>query len=404
MPDILDENGIQVKTLNELIAEKTQAMKDIFGENIVTEANSPDGQLINISAQAGVDMRERIIDVYNSFDPDKCIGTIQDSRYKINGISRKGGTYTVQPIDITVSRTVKLQGLDENYNNPNATAFGVKDSGGNVWYLIDTTTVTDDVQFTRLPFRSASIGSATPTVGTITEQVAPIAGVVSVINSVAPTSIGEDQEEDLDFQIRRNKSVAVLGQGNVDVIYGMILQLQGVNDARVYGYNWEKFPDVDENGISPHFIWAIVEGGSNTEIAQVLYSNSGGSGMKGEVEVTLPTSNGNTFLAKFDRPKAVPLYIRFSIQETEAKTIFDYDSIKEYIAKNLKYSIGSYADTATPTNIASSALSQYSSSGTVVNLEISTNGSNYVSYIPCPDVQSQFVVDTSRININEINV
>ena len=31
MPDILDENGIQVKTLNELIAEKTQAMKDIFG-------------------------------------------------------------------------------------------------------------------------------------------------------------------------------------------------------------------------------------------------------------------------------------------------------------------------------------------------------------------------------------
>ena len=159
MPDILDENGIQVKTLNELIAEKTQAMKDIFGENIVTEANSPDGQLINISAQAGVDMRERIVDVYNSFDPDKCIGTIQDSRYKINGISRKGGTYTVQPIDITVSKTVKLQGLDENYNNPNATAFGVKDSGGNVWYLIDTTTVTDDKQFTRLPFRSASIGS-----------------------------------------------------------------------------------------------------------------------------------------------------------------------------------------------------------------------------------------------------
>ena len=402
MPDILDENGLQVKTLNELIAEKEAKYRELFGDDIILTSNSPDGQLINISAQAGVDIRERIVDVYNSFDPDKCIGTIQDSRYKINGILRTGGTYTIQPIDITVNRTITLDGLDGEYLNPNATSYAVKDSAGNTWFLIDTTTVFSGT--TTLPFRAKEIGLVQPVVGEITEQVTPISGVISVINSVAPTSIGEEQETDEEFQIRRNKSTALLGQGNNDTILASILALEGVNDARVYTYNWDKYPDIDENGISPHFIWAIVEGGANEDIAEVLYTNCGGAGMKGEVENEIYTINGNYFRTKFDRPKAVPLYIRFSIQETESKTIFDYDSIREYIAKNLKYSIGSYADTATPTNIASSALNQYSSSGTVVNLEISTNGSDYVSYIPCPDVQSQFVVDTSRIDINEINV
>ena len=404
MPDILDENGLQVKTLTELIEEKKQAYRDIFGSDVILDSNSPDGQLINISAQAGVDMRERIVDVYNSFDPDRCIGRVQDSRYKINGIARNGGTYTVQPIDIVVNKTVTLQGLDDNYNNPNATAYGVKDGAGNVWYLIDTTTITDTTTYNRLPFRSQSIGLVQPTIGEINEQVTPVSGVVSVINSVAPTSIGVEEEKDEEFQIRRNKSTSIMGQGNIDTILGQLLQLEGVNDAKVYTYDFSAYPNADANGLNPHYIWVVVEGGSNEEISDVLYTHCGGAGMKGDVSIGIQTVSGNTFLAKFDRPKAVPLYIRFSIQETESKTIFDYDSIKEYIAKNLKYSIGSYADTATPTNIASSALSQYSSSGTVVNLEISINGSNYVSYIPCPDVQSQFVVDTSRIDINEINV
>ena len=83
MPDILDEKGLQVKTLTELIQDKEKAIKGIYGEDVILESNSPDGQLISITAQAGVDIRERIVDVYNSFDPDKCYGTIQDSRYKI---------------------------------------------------------------------------------------------------------------------------------------------------------------------------------------------------------------------------------------------------------------------------------------------------------------------------------
>ena len=67
MPDILDENGLQIKTLDELVAEKEAIYRELFGEDVILDSNSADGQLINITAQAGVDIRERIMDVYNSF-------------------------------------------------------------------------------------------------------------------------------------------------------------------------------------------------------------------------------------------------------------------------------------------------------------------------------------------------
>ena len=404
MPDILDENGLQIKTLDELIAEKEAIYRELFGEDVILDSNSADGQLINITAQAGVDIRERIMDVYNSFDPDECIGRVQDSRYKINNIERKGGKWTIQPIDIVVNKTVTLQGLDENYGDANASSYAVKDSAGNVWYLIDTATVANNGEVARLPFRAKEIGIVQPIIGEITEQVTPITGVISVINSVAPTSLGEEEETDIEFQIRRNKSVAVNGQGNTDTIKAKILATEGVSDARVYDYDWESYPNADANGLNPHFIWAIVEGGSNQEIGEILYTNSGGAGMKGEVIVPVYSASGQVYNAKFDRPIAVPLYIKFSLQETEPNTIFDIEGIKDYIAKNLTYIIGELAETAKPTEIARAGLVSVSTSGAVINLLISTDGVDYKSYIPCPTVQSQFVVDTEKITIEEINL
>ena len=101
---------------------------------------------------------------------------MQDSRYKINNIYRNGGTFTVQPIDIKISKTVSLEGLDGNYNDANATAYGVKDSAGNAWYLIDSVTITNTEGVNRLPFRAKEVGVVEPIVGEITEQIKPVNG------------------------------------------------------------------------------------------------------------------------------------------------------------------------------------------------------------------------------------
>ena len=186
--DILDATGLQLKDYDTILNDFQSGMNGIYaqdGDTINFDSETPDGQLTNIVAQAMSDLRETIREVYNSFDPNKCSGTVQDSRYALNFLTRNGAKYTIQNIDVTVNQTVTLNGLDSNYSNPEASSYTVSDDAGNLWYLIDTTTLTAGT--TSLPFRSKNYGSYQSIIGTITNQVTIVLGVTAVNNSVAAT-------------------------------------------------------------------------------------------------------------------------------------------------------------------------------------------------------------------------
>ena len=142
MPDILDETGLTTSTFTEVRDTLVDDFRAIYGSDINVNQNSPDGQMINIFAQAGIDYRELATTIYNSFNPDTCIGTILDQRCAINNIQRLAGTFTILSITIVVDRTVTLQGLDADYNNVNGTGYTIQDNAGNQFVLIDTVTLT----------------------------------------------------------------------------------------------------------------------------------------------------------------------------------------------------------------------------------------------------------------------
>lgn len=99
MPEGITENGIQTDTYSTILQNLQESYTNIYakdGDNINYGSETPDGQLINILTQMGTDSRELATEVYNSFDPSKCTGVVQDSRYALNYIERKGGTYTIQ--------------------------------------------------------------------------------------------------------------------------------------------------------------------------------------------------------------------------------------------------------------------------------------------------------------------
>ena len=308
MADILDANGLSVDNYNTLLGNIQSDMNSIYavdGDNINFDSSTPDGQFTNILAQIGSDIREVVQEVYNSFDPDKCTGVIQDSRYSLNYLTRKGGSFTIQNIDVTTDKTVTLQGLDANYNDLNAASYTVSDNAGNLWYLIDTTTLLAGT--TSLPFRSQNLGLVQPTIGTINNQVTKVLGVTSVNNSVAPTTLGESQESDAEFRIRRNRSTATNGQNNYDAIIGQLLELDGVTDVQVHVNNTSS---TDSTGTNAYTVWVIAEGGANADIANVIYQNSTGLPTRGAIEVDVPSVSGQVFTTSFDRANPVSLYIQ----------------------------------------------------------------------------------------------
>lgn len=400
MADTLNANGLSVDNYNTLLNNIQDAMNSIYaidGDNINFDSSTPDGQFTNILAQIGTDIREVIQEVYNSFDPDKCSGVVQDSRYSLNYLTRRGGAFTIQNIDITADKTVTLQGLDANYNDLTAASYTVSDNAGNLWYLIDTTTLLAGT--TSLPFRSQNLGLVQPTIGTINNQVTKVLGVTSVNNSVAPTTLGENQESDAEFRIRRNRSTATNGQNNYDAMTGQLLELDGVTDVQVHVNNTSS---TDSTGTAAYTVWVIAEGGANADIANVIYQNSSGLPTRGAVSVDVPSVSGQMFTTLFDRVNPVPLYIQFDLKNTNSGVNITDDPIKEYIAENLIFTLNQPAETSYVTEIASAALLSFGSGLYALNVEVSTDGTTWADYIASASLKNKFVVDATRITINEV--
>lgn len=402
MADIIDSTGLTLSSYEELLSDLQEGMNEIYaqdGDSINFDSSTPDGQMTNIMTQIGSDMRELAREVYNSFDPDKCTGVLQDSRYALNFIERKGGTFTIQNIDVTANKTVELQGLDSNYNDLEASSYTVSDNAGNNWYLIDSTTILAGT--TSLPFRSQNLGLVQPTIGTITNQVTKVLGITGVNNSIAPTTLGEEQETDAEFRIRRERSVAINGQNNTDSMTGQLLALTGITDVKV----WVNSEDTtDSTGTAPYTVWVIVEGGANSDIADVIYQNACGLPTRGNVSVDTISVSGQQVTINFDRANPVPLYIRFDFQPTVDISAIDFASIKASLAGDLTYTLGQEAETSRITTFAQNAILVNGDCGYALNVEISTDGSTWEDYIESESYQDKFVVDPSRITITTIGV
>lgn len=373
MSDSLNYDGLSTKTNTELLSEIQQSLQNIYspnGEEINFSSASPDGQFSELLAEIGTVHRELLTSVYNATDPSKCDGAQQDSKYQLNYLTRKGGTYTTQYISVTATKTVTLQGLDGSYNDTTATAFTVSDDSGNLWYLIDTTTIYEGI--TSLEFRAAEIGAVTPTIGTINTIVTITEGITAVNNITGYTSLGTEQESNYDFRIRRENSTENQSGNNADAILGQILALNGVNNCVVWVNDTNA---TDDTGTLAHYLWVIADGGANTDIADIIYANKGGCGTRGSVTVPITTVSAQTLNINFDRPIIKPLYIKFDLYVTGDLTKISQSAIRDYIAENLLYEISEDAETSKVTTVCANAIENDGGGANALNVEISSGGS-----------------------------
>lgn len=370
--DELTYSGLQTKDFNTLLSEIQSSIQEIYGQNgeqINFGSNTPDGNFTNILAELGTVVRELITEVYNSCDPTKCSGAVQDTRYQINYLTRNVGTFTIQNVDITTNKTVSLQGLDGNYADEDATAYAISDDNGNIWYLIDSITLFSGTS--SVAFRAKEKGQIIPIIGTITNQVTIVDGVTNVINNVGYTSLGVEEESDNNFRVRRERSVANNSGNNLDSIIGNLLSLEGVDavNAHINVTN-----ETDETGTLPHYMWIVVEGGANTDIAEIIYSNMAGCGTRGQVSIPLMTLGLQTININFDRPTIKPLYIKFDLQLLVDLIEINQEAIKEYIANNLSYNIGENAETSKITEVCANAITSDGGGAYALNVKISSGG------------------------------
>lgn len=393
---ILDANGLTIDTLPEIVTQLEDGNKLIYGNDIIIDSNSPDGQLINLYAQSKRDVLELLNQVYSGFSLNNAIGTVLDERVSLLSIQRQGATFTQQQVQITVSGALTLQGLDSFANDLNGIGYTVADNTGTQFILLDTINIAVAGTY-NLTFRAKDLGSITTIPNTITNPITTVLGVTAINNPTGVLVVGLNGELDSVLRIRAKQSPANKSTGYINGLEGSLKNVSGVTDVKVFE-NFTTLPDI--YGTPAHTIWAICEGGANTDIANTIYTNkNGGCGLRGTVIVDILQDNGSIFTAKFDRPQSVSLWIRFEIKQTLVGQGFDQPAIKQYLVDNLKFIIGQSAETATVTTLTQEAINATGGGGVPLNVEISNDGLSYVDFLATSTPDKKWIVDSLRIDI-----
>nr|DAJ74725.1 MAG TPA: Baseplate J like protein [Caudoviricetes sp.] len=382
-------NGLVTQSLEEIRASLIAKFKEIYGSDINLEQNSPDSQWINILAQEKKDILDLFTQFYNNLDPDRVIGIPQQILYKLNALIIKAYTYSYVYVNVTITEDVTLQGLDDNIDNADGTGYTVRDNNGNHWILAHSETLSSGTYL--LNFRAADLGAITTLPNTITIMETVQRGVASVNNPANNYITGDTGESTSEFRLRRNKSMAVPSQGFDESTVSQMLALDNVTECKVYDNRSNEIV----NDIPAHGIWVIVKGGKPEEIGRVIYNNiPPGIPMKGKEKITVPKLSGDIETVYYDLPTAVNLYIRATIKNFTTSSI-DTNYIKEQLAL-INYDIRQMAEASEILTTIKTLLAQ---TGTPFNVEISTDGTNWVEYITPAGLDEYFTIIPENITL-----
>ncbi|HDR1856294.1 TPA: baseplate J/gp47 family protein [Pasteurella multocida] len=319
----LVESGIVIERLDSILERIEQGFKRIYGQNINIDPDTPDGQMIGILGQIKVDLEELAEDVYRQLDPDLATGVWLEQRVAYAGLVRRKASYSYL-------RSVILTG--DPYTEINNLI--VSDTNKTRWILEQKATLNESGS-ARADFRSEELGAFSLNANTQLTIETITLGLNSVTTSV-DAEIGIEEETDSQLRQRFSKSRAKNAINSAEAIEGGIGDLADVKQVIVLENNTSQ---TDSIGISPHSINVVVEGGNETDIAQVIYKNKGaGIGLQGQTSVNLMI-NGKHRAIKFDKATPVDVHISMTLVRYEDFTEIDKDEVKRMLS-NVKFKIG----------------------------------------------------------------
>lgn len=164
----------------------------------------------------------------------------------------------------------------------------------------------------RLTFNSEENGDIAAPLNTITTILTPVFGWTSVSNEVSAEK-GSTEETDEELRERFRVSKAVRANNMAEALYSQLRELEDVTYARVY----ENMTDAtDLIGLPPHSFMAIVKGGTDTDIGEIIWNNKPlGIGSEGNTSVVVRDSQNLEQTVKFSRAAEVPIFVKVEVKK-----------------------------------------------------------------------------------------
>lgn len=316
-----NNDGIIIDRYPTIRENLSDDFKTAFGEDTLSNsAESIIGNITSIISSTVDGQNEMVQGVTDAFNPNAATGYQLSTLVLFNGIKRKEAVYSTCSVEVTAGTAPTVIPKGRRVSNPDETQ---------IW------TIDDDVSLAPLETKDVSVtcivdGPIFAQVNTITKILDPVYSWESVDNSVSST-IGRTEESDAELRTRRAIVAAGISSSSEPAIFRQLTGIEAVESVYLY-FNKTDAPDIYGN--PPQSIWAIVKGGSNADIAEVLAEYpSGGLVYIGDIdEIYTDPENGKEYPIKFDRPTEILNYIKVVISTNQLFPADGVEQIKQQIA------------------------------------------------------------------------
>lgn len=176
---------------------------------------------------------------------------------------------------------------------------------------------------------ATSDGPTVANAGTLTVIVTPVGGLTNVLNT-QDAFPGTFVEADNAYRARMARELQIAGAGTVEAIRSRLLQVSGVQSALVY----ENITDItDINGRPPHSFEAVVNGGSDSDIAETIWlAKPAGIATFGNDSFVITDSQGVQHTIFFSRPTIIDIYIIANLTIDMTYPATGDETVKELLA------------------------------------------------------------------------
>lgn len=316
----LTETGFKRRTFAEILDDKIEKCKELFGDDINTEENTPLGKFIRINAYDQSITEEEAEKIYYSIFPNTAVGTSLDRLCVFAGISRNPATASRYVVKATgTENTVIPQG------------FLVSTESGVEFATIQDYTIGSDgtVDMTVECTQSGDIGNVN--FAEINLIVNPVADVEKAVG-VSLITKGDEAESDYELRQRFSSAKEGLGLCNEVSIRAAVMRIPTVKSA---GIIVNETDQTDSKGLPPRSFECYVYGGENyeDEIANAIYEKKPlGIKTHGTITKSVTDIGGHTHTIKFSHTTTKTVYVQIVLTtSSEFEGTNGYSEIKDNV-------------------------------------------------------------------------
>lgn len=389
----INDQGIIIPDTSTTRNEVIQEFRDVFGQDLVVDPSTPQGQLITRVVELRDSVARNNADVANQINPALASGRFLDALVGLSGASRKPATKSIIS-QVTIGGTPGTLIPAGSMASTNS---------GQVFELAQSITIPSGGTIDAA-FIARDTGPIGAPIGTLINIESSILGWLTVTNPVEAV-FGREIESDAALRRRRRGILATQTMSITESLYARLNTVNGISSFLILENPMGSTQTVQGISMEAHSVWACIDGGVGGDIALALFKAK----TPGTVWATPNTSNYNVndpvtnvpYVVKFARPSDVILLIRVTISTSKlpAQTLipeYVMNYVNGLLPGDVSFTVGS---SVSPFEIAA-AINHQEPSFNIRKVEISLNGSGTWS----ADVYNIASNEIARTQLSSISV